>query len=165
MNDTKDERLSVYEISYLIVPTITEEEAISQARKIEEMTTAMGAFIITSEVPHMQDLAYTMRVKNVSGTYEKYNAAYFGWFKFELASSKITGLKESIEIMPSVIRMMVISTVKENTYLGKRASLIVSDIAENVQATGRVEETKKEISQATVEEMDKSIDAMVKEVV
>lgn len=134
-------------------------------------------------MPHSERLAYTIRKKTVSGSYEKYDTAYFGWIKFEVTSSAVESIKKIVEIHPSVIRMLMISTVKENTYLGKRAS---AALAAEFAPTGkrfsgeRAERTEKApftitkanedvkdaapAAPATVEEMDKSIDAMVKEV-
>ena len=116
-----DDRLSVYEIGYLIVSSVPEEKVSGEVEAIKKMIADAGSTVITEEAPYAQDLAYTMRKKMVSGGYEKYDAAYFGWIKFEVGSDKIEALKNSIEAHPSVLRMLLITTVKENTYLSKRA--------------------------------------------
>ena len=103
----------------------------------------------------------------MAGSYEKYDSAYFGWVKFETSSASIETIKKQIEILPSVIRMLVITTVRENTYLGKRESAGVKSLDSSEWQNN--EEVKTVVAQkveepATVEEIDKSIDAMVKEV-
>ncbi len=165
MNDIKDDRTAVYEIGYLIVSSIPEEKIPAEGEKVKKIIADAGATLITEEAPAHQDLAYTMRKKNVAGSYEKYDEAYFGWLKFELPSSKIEAVKKAIEVTPSVLRMLLITTVAENTYLGKRVA--------SVRSEGVLPEEKKDAAvvvgdavaaPATIEEMDKSIDAMVKEV-
>jgi ribosomal protein S6 len=158
MNDIQDDRLSVYEIGYLIVSSVPEEKVAGEVEAIKKIIATAGSTVIAEEAPYAQDLAYTMRKKMVSGGYEKYDSAYFGWIKFEVGSDKIEALKNSIEAHPSVLRMLLITTVKENTYLSKRAPAIASTIRGDDEA---------EIKDAPVvvspEEIDKSIDAMVKE--
>ncbi len=159
MNDTHDDRLAVYEIGYLIVSSVPEEKVAGEVEAIKKIIAKAGSTVIAEEAPYAQDLAYTMRKKMVSGGYEKYDSAYFGWIKFEVGSDKIEALKNSIEAHPSVLRMLLITTVKENTYLSKRAPAIVGAKVGDEGA----EEIKDATATVSPEEIDKSIDAMVKE--
>jgi ribosomal protein S6 len=163
MNDNiKEGREAVYEIGYLIVSSIPEEKVSGEADSIKKIITDAGAVVIAEEQPHKEQLAYEMRKKTVSGAYDTYDEAYFGWVKFELESGKIEAVKKAIEVTPSVLRMLLITTVRDNTYLGKRASQAV---AKAIAVPGAPAEEKKETAApATIEEMDKSIDEMVKEV-
>jgi ribosomal protein S6 len=164
MNTTeKSEGVSVYEIGYLIVSSVPEEQVPVEASLITALVTKAGAEIVAEEAPHRMRLAYEMRKKNVGGTYAKYNEAYFGWVKFALSPDAIDGIKKSVEAHPSVLRMLVTTTVRENTYLGKRAPAIAAEIVA-AKIVDKVEEEKKDVvAPATVEDMDKSIDDMVKE--
>lgn len=161
------DRSAVYEIGYLISTSIPEEKVAGEAEALRKIVTDAGSEVIAEEAPHLEQLAYEMRKKTVSGSYDKYERAYFGWVKFEVGSDKIEGIKKSFEVQPSVLRMLVLSTVKENTYLGKRAAhAIASEIAPKIDSTETKAEKPtedKDVAPATVEEMDKSIDAMVKE--
>ena len=161
MDKTKEDRQSVYEIGYLLTTNVAEEKVTEEADKVRKIITDAGASVIAEETPHKERLAYTMRVKTVAGSYEKYDQAYFGWVKFELDSTTVESVKKYIEAMPTVLRMLLISTVRENTYLGKRAQAVAAAFGEK-KATMAPEATKE--APATVEEMDKSIDEMVKEV-
>ncbi|MEK7609817.1 MAG: 30S ribosomal protein S6 [Patescibacteria group bacterium] len=165
MKDTTDKDQSVYEIGYLIV-SVPDEKVPAEAETIKKIITDAGSSVIAEEIPHRQLLAYTISKKMVSGGYEKYDSAHFGWVKFELGSDKIEDVKKAIELHPSVLRTLLISTVRENTYLGKRApALIISSEFVATPGVGTVPEDKKEIvAPATIEEMDKSIDDLVKEV-
>jgi ribosomal protein S6 len=160
MSNIKEKDPSVYEIGYLIASSIPEEKIPETADAVKKVIIDAGATIIAEEQPVRQPLAYTIRRKTVSGAYDKYDMAYFGWTKFELGSDAIESVKKSIEIQPAVLRMLLISTTRENTYLGKRA--IAAMAKADAIVTDKVED-KKDVAPATVEEMDKSIDDMVKE--
>lgn len=160
MNENKSDRLSVYELSYLIASSIPEEMVAQELSKINKIVADSGATTIAEEQPKLEDLAYTIKKKTVAGSYDKFDSAYFGWVKFELSPSKIEEIKKSVEIIPSVIRVLVITTTKENTYLGKRAS---SASKIEVEAEKPAEPVVEAEVTASPEEIDKSIDAMVKE--
>ena len=164
MNDIHEDRQTVYEIGYLIASSVAEEHVPAETDKIKKMITDAGATIVSDEAAHRQKLAYEMRVKEVSGAYKKYDEAYFGWIKFEVGSSKIEGIKKAVELLPSMVRMLLITTVRENTYLGKRAPAIEPVFVAKRPAFEAPVEEKKDAAPATIEEMDKSIDEMVKEV-
>ena len=164
---THADNLSVYEIGYLIASNVPEEKIPAEAEAVAKIISSAGSTVIASEEPHRIKLAYEMRKKNVGGSYEKYNEAYFGWIKFEVGSDTIESIKKSIEIHPSVLRMLLTATVRENTYLGKRAPAIAAEIAFKKGSAEKVGDEvvseKKEVAPASIEEMDKSIDEMVKE--
>ena len=176
MEESIRERLPVYEIGYLIAG-VPEERVSAEADAIKKIIADAGAVTIAEEAPKSEHLAYTMRKKTVAGAYDSYDTAHFGWIKFEVGSDKIEALKKAIEAVPSVLRMLLITTVRENTYLGKHvpaaASFAPSFVARKAPLSSLPEgpyvpaEPKKEIVApavpATVEEMDKSIDEMVKE--
>ena len=157
MEDTHDDLLSVYEIGYLVASSVAEENVPAEAEAVKKIITDAGASIISEEMPHYQPLAYTIRIKTVSGSYQKFDDAYFGWVKFEVGSDKIEAVKKSVEVLPSILRMLLTSTVRENTYLGKRAPAVpaMAGVTEEVKAVAA--------APVSVEEMDKSIEALVKE--
>ncbi len=162
MKDTKEKDPSIYEIGYLIASSIPDEKVPEEAEAIKKIIADAGSTVIAEEAPHRQQLAYTIRKKTVSGGYDKYDVAHFGWVKFELGSDSIEAVKKAVELRPAVLRMILVTTVRENTYLGKRAPAVTLSAA---VSSGSVLEEKKEIvAPATIEEMDKSIDNMVKEV-
>jgi ribosomal protein S6 len=157
MEEINNNSLSVYEIGYLILDSVPEEKVPEETEAIRGIITKAGGNIIAEDASHRQPLAYTMRTKTLAGVYSSYDNAYFGWIKFEAGSDKVEGIKKTVELHPTVLRMLLISTVRENTYLGKRApGLTPVKVA--------LTEEKKDVAPATVEEMDKSIDEMVKEV-
>jgi len=167
MNDTKEDRKSIYEIGYQIVASIPEEKIGDEAGIVRGIITSSGASIISEEAPHRQPLAYTIKKKTVSGSYDKFDQAYFGWIKFEVETDKIDTITKAVEKVPSMLRSITVSTVRENTYLGKRASAIIASIPNKLEQgevkADKLVEDKKEVVPMSVEDVDKSIDEMVKE--
>lgn len=163
---TKDQKM-VYEIGYLIVPSVAEEKLEDEVKALFKILNGAGAAVIAEEMPHKEQLAYTMRKKTVSGAYEKFDSAYFGWVKFEVGPDAIGDIKRLFEKHATLLRMLVLSTVKENTYLGKRASAIAASFSAKteggeIKADEKPEVKKEPTTPASIEEMDKSIDEMVK---
>lgn len=160
MNDDQ----SVYEIGYLIAG-VPDEKVPAEAEALKSIIGTAGASVISEEAPHRQQLAYTIRKKTVSGGYDKHDFAHFGWVKFELGSDKIESVKKSIELHPSVLRMLLITTVRENTYLGKRAPAVtLASVSNTAVVPATMADDKKDGAPVSIEEIDKSIDNMVKEV-
>ena len=152
----KEDRSDVYEIGYLLVSSIPEEKVASEAASLKEILSKKGAEFLGEEAPELRTLAYTM-VKKIGTSNHRFDQGYFGWFKFELSVKEIEGIKKSFEENPNMLRMLLITTVKENTYLGKKSLVVSPEVA--------VEPAKEAapVATASIEEMDKSIDAMVKE--
>jgi ribosomal protein S6 len=163
MQDKHEDRMTVYELGYLIASSVSEENVGAEADKVKKIINDAGASIISEDAPHRHSLAYTIRRKTVAGSYEKYDEAYFGWVKFELGSSQIESIKKAVEVIPSVIRILITTTVRENTYLGKHAPAVNFKVGEGEKTPEVAVPTVAEATPATAEEIDKSIDAMVKE--
>ncbi|HEX7724397.1 MAG TPA: 30S ribosomal protein S6 [Candidatus Paceibacterota bacterium] len=166
MENVREDRSSVYELGFLLAG-LPEEKVAAETEAIKGIITKNGGTIIAEESPKNEKLAYTMRKKLVSGSYQKYDEAYFGWVKFEAASAAVDTIKKAVEALEFTLRIMVITTVRENTYLGKRAPAVASASFPRRAAEGEVAAAPAKAVEAapaaTVEDMDKSIDEMVKE--
>ncbi|MDP3962434.1 MAG: 30S ribosomal protein S6 [bacterium] len=153
----KEDTLKVYEIGYLLVSSIPAEKVADSAAYLKEVLSKKGAVMIAEESPELRELAYTM-IKKIGTSNHRFDQGYFGWFKFELPTKEIESVKKELEAHPEMLRMLVITTVKENTYLGKKAPVAAPASA---PVEGVVAEVP--VAPVSVEEMDKSIDEMVKE--
>lgn len=152
----KDGNSRVYELGYLLVPTISEEDVPVSYGNLKDMVSSFGGSVISDEMPKMMQLAYQM-VKVVSNVRNKFNTAYFGWIKFTMDSDKVLELKKKLDLDPTVIRFLILKTVKENTIAAKR--FVRGDMH-------RKPKTAKEGDAETAvpinkEEIDKEIEAMV----
>jgi ribosomal protein S6 len=167
MDNVREDRMSVYEIGFLLAG-IPEERVAAETEAIKGIITKNNGTLVAEEAAKLEKLAYTMRKKLVSGSYQNYDEAYFGWVKFEAASTVVDAIKKAVEAMEAVLRIMVITTVRENTYLGKRAPAIAQAAPRRIAPEAEVVAAPKAVEAAaqpaTVEELDKSIDEMVKEV-
>jgi len=150
----------VYEVGYLLVPTISEEDVSVQYGNLKNLVSTLGGQVISDEMPVMIPLAYPM-LKVVSNVRNKFDKAYFGWTKFYLDPKQAATLKKKLDQDPNIIRFLIIKTVKENTIASKRFVQREGGIRRKAPGVG---ETKKEEGEATPinkEEIDKEIDALV----
>lgn len=159
----KEEKMQVYEIGYMLVSSIPEEKVASEVATLKEALSKKGADFIGEEAPELRTLAYTM-IKKIGPTNHRFDKGYFGWFKFELPAKEIEGIKKTFEENPSMLRMLLITTIRENTYLGKKSPVPMPEVSVEPTVEPGVElASDAVVAPASVEEMDKSIDAMVKE--
>ncbi len=108
----------VYEIGYLLISSIPPEKVEDEVTFIKGLLEKGSASVIAEGAPELQKLAYEMR-KKIGAVYHKYQEGYFGWIKFELEPSKIEAVKTALDARESVLRQLIITTTKENIFLGK----------------------------------------------
>ena len=146
----------VYELGYILVPTIKEEDVPMNYGNLKELIASFGGEIISSEMPKMITLAYSMS-KVVSNVRSKFDTGYFGWVKFTMSSEKILELKKRLDLDPNIIRFLILKTVKENTIATKRFVR-----GEVYKRPAMRENTKNEtVVPINKEEIDKEIDALI----
>lgn len=146
----------VYELGYLLVPTITEDNLSVNYGNLKELVSSFGGVVISDEMPRMIQLAYSM-VKVVANVRNKFHSAYFGWVKFTMDSDKVVEMKKKLDLDPNIIRFLIIKTVKENTIAAKR--FVRGDMMHRKPKSEKVE--GEEAAPINKEEIDKEIDAMV----
>ncbi len=153
----EDSGLKVYEVGYLLVPTIPGEDIPKAYGDMKELIT--GTFkghIISDDMPKMMNLAYTM-VKVISNVRHKFNTAYFGWVKFSMEPEGILNLKKSLDLDKNIIRFLILKTVKENTIATKRFMHREAKKPFVVKKS----EGDKVLTPVEKEKIDKEIDALV----
>lgn len=160
--ETKDEKeisesanSQIYEVGYLLVPTVKEEDVPVLYGNLKELVNSFGGEIIADEMPKMTSLAYSMQ-KVTSNVRNKFHTAYFGWTKFVMDSAKILELKKHLDIDPNFIRFLILKTVKENTIAAKR--FVRGETYRKPKSKNLENETVVPINK---EEIDKEIDALV----
>lgn len=153
IGEDKTER--VYELGYLLVPTLSETDMPVVFGNLKELVSSLGGVAIADEMPKMIPLAYEM-VKVVTNVRNKFKTAYFGWVKFTMDANSILELKKKLDLDPNFIRFLILKTVKENTIAAKRYVR---------RETYTRPTTKKNENEVAVpinkEEIDKEIDALV----
>ncbi len=151
------EKMHVYEVGYILLPSIAENNVTDEVTAIRGMLESHDATIITEEFPKLRTLAYTME-RSLESKKQKYNEGYFGWIKFEMPVAGIATVAQELDKKQSVLRYLIVKTVRENTLYGNK--LVTKKEGEEGVVEGEViapvEEKKSEKG-----EMDKSIDALV----
>jgi ribosomal protein S6 len=151
------ERVKVYEIGYLLIPTIAEEQLAGEVQTIKSLIEKHEGVFITEDFPKLRPLAYQMK-KTTGGTNAKYNQAYFGWVKFEVNANAVPLITKDIDRNTSILRYMIINTVRENTMYTQKAAYKPSEAGTGDAVAP--EEAKEKMSE---EEIDKTIENLVVE--
>jgi len=148
--------LKVYELGYLLVPTLGEEEAPSVYGNIKELISNLGGQFIMDDMPKLIPLAYTMD-KIIQNVRHKFDSAYFGWVKFDMQGDKVEELKKKLDLDTNLVRFLITKTVRENTVAGKR----FGDRTFIKKRPTTVRKEGEEVVEINKEEIDKEIDAMI----
>lgn len=148
----------VYELGYLLVPSIVGEEIPAIYGNLKEVVVKEKGDIISDEMPKMINLAYTIS-KVISNSRQNFKNAYFGWIKFFMTPEQVLSLKSALAMDKNLIRFLIIKTVKENTISSRR--FMYKDMPKR-RTPGVSREGKSEgAAPINKEEIDKEIDALV----
>ncbi len=147
----------VYELGYLLVPTLGEEDVPVTFGNLKELVSSLGGIAIADEMPKMLALAYPM-MKVIANLRHKFKTAYFGWIKFTMDSDKVLKLKKRLDLDSNLIRFLILKTVKENTINLKR--FVRGEMARRKIKTEK-NGNNKIVVPINKEEIDKEIDALI----
>ncbi len=156
----------VYELGYHLVPTISESALEGEVARVKASLTESGAAIIAEEIPHLITLAYRIE-KHLAGKIEKFSTAYFGWVKFEATSEGVRAAKKALDENASVLRFLLVHTVRESTLAPRRFAVPAVREGEAPARAPRREVRKPVATVAAPAavsdaELDRTIDALVK---
>lgn len=154
LDEGKEIRLGVYEVGYLMVPTIAEENLGGEVTVFKDMFTENGAIFISDEYPKLIELAYEMS-RSIENKKQKFSYGYFGWVKFECTTDQAKIIKDILDKNEKLIRFLMIKTVRENTMSVKRS------YKEGNRNRRSAIKTKEEEAPINEETIDKEIDALV----
>ncbi|MBI5126381.1 MAG: 30S ribosomal protein S6 [Candidatus Taylorbacteria bacterium] len=140
----------VYEVGYIIVPSVPEEKVQSHVDALKALLAKNKAEIIADENPTLRPLAYRMQ-KKIGATNHKFDQGYFGWIKFELDKGSIEKIKVALDTDEAILRHLLITTVAENTYLGKSSLLIKEEGAAEKTPDAVIAEGEVSVAEVTPE--------------
>jgi ribosomal protein S6 len=106
MPEIEGSATTLYEIGYLLVPTLTSESLLACARDVTSAIESAGGVLVSDGQPVERDLAYEVAHTTASSR-NKYKKAYFGWVKFEADAEVPTALKKVIEGNSMIMRFMI----------------------------------------------------------
>ncbi len=147
----------VYELAYLFVPTLTEEVVAGSFGTLKNLLTDSGAEMISEEMPKMMQLAYEMN-RTIANKKTWFSDGYFGWIKFSIDPEKLPGIEEIMKRDETMLRYMIIKTVRENTLATKKP--LGREYRRRTETKVEGDEPQPEMDK---EEVDKQIDALVQE--
>ncbi|TSC61857.1 MAG: Uncharacterized protein G01um101448_551 [Parcubacteria group bacterium Gr01-1014_48] len=150
--------LKVYEVGYFLVPLIAESDLGTEVGKIQSAIEQHGGVSISDEFPAMRSLAYEMR-KAIGERNQVFSTGYFGWIKFEIAPESVEVLKGDFDKLGSILRFILVRTVRENTLFAPRSPVLSTKQPGSIEE-GRVREPESTISD---EELDRSIEQLIAE--
>lgn len=158
-NEEKEFDPRTYELGFLLIPTIATEHVLGEMGRIKGVIESNGGMIISDENPKEIALAYPID-RRVEGKKKIFTSAYFGWVKFQGEPENVAALKKSVEADESVIRFLIIKTVKESTLIQKKAFLGVGGKKRDATSP-KAEKPKEEMTPASEAELDKTIEELV----
>lgn len=144
----------IYEVGYLLLPSIPEEQVSKHVSSIKKMIEDAGGRFISEEDPRLRHLAYDM-TKQIGTRNESFKSAYFGWIKFELPAGETVPLKVKLDGLEHILRFLLIKTVREITYVPR--------VVAEEETTQEGQSGEEASSPVVAEELDKSIDALIAE--
>lgn len=156
IDSEESDSASVYEIGYILTPTISEENLPNEVTRLKDFLLNHNVTFISEDFPKMIELAYEMQ-RSVENKKQKFFNGYFGWIKFEVEKEETKSIKETLDKDEKIIRYLFIKTSRENTMSSKRSY-------------SRGDSSKRSFSQKTEETvpineevLDKEIEALVAE--
>ena len=146
----------VYELGFHVVPTVGDDGVSAVVESIRKL---LGdAEIISEGFPQKMQLAYQVE-RSTQGKREKYNESYFGWIKFATERETIPALEKWLKDAPSVLRSLIIQTVREDIAAAPRRAVFSSDRLEG-KTLEKPLGTPEKAGEVSQEELDKSIEAL-----
>jgi ribosomal protein S6 len=155
--EEKESRMGIYEVGYIMVPTIAEENIIIEVGDFKDSLTKMGAIFISDEHPKMLELAYEMS-RSINNKKQKFSYGYFGWVKFECSTMEAKVIKDMLDKNEKLVRYLLIKTVRESTMSSKRS--FGRQDGSRKKVSPKNEEVVEKIDETVI---DKEIEALVLE--
>lgn len=114
----------VYELGYLILPSIPEDKLEDIVAKIRKVINKESGTEIEAETPFKHPLAYPM-LKTVGASRYVTNDAYIGWIKFELEPSNIQTLRDELKKIEEILRFLLIKAPRETSFTFAKAKALL----------------------------------------
>ncbi len=151
----------IYEIGYIIVPTVAEENLEKAVAEIRSPIEKVGGSFIAEGAPSLMRLAYEMTAREGDQNVD-YDRGYFGWLKFEGPTELAEEMDAALRTSNQILRHIVFRTVREDTRAKMKAPQLREVKTSQVMraAPRREEETAAPVSEA---DLDKAISEITSE--
>lgn len=140
-----------FELSYLLLPTIIEENLPREAGQIRDVLEKHGV-VVSGVLPEMRPLSYKM-MKRSGGKKYWFHTAYFGHFIFQATSDEMAEAREFMKKNDLVLRFLLVKRTKESLTAAPRRIPRTSE--------SRPKRSEEKSLPMNEEEVDKEIEKMV----
>lgn len=154
------ESKKIYELGYLIVSSVPEDGLLSEVVVIKDLINENNGVFISEEFPKLKSLAYKIFNKIESKKYA-FETAYFGWIKFEAKTSSVASIKEKLDKNPSLLRFIIIKTVRENTVGPNHVHILKKPEHKRIDGSEGLPDVTDEKDVVSEKEIDESIEKLV----
>lgn len=145
-------------MGFHFIPKVAEGAVPAEVEKIKTILSNHGASVIAEETPRMIQLSYPMS-RAEAGKRDRYNQAWFGWVKFEVNPSEVKEIEGEVSRTLTVLRSIVISTVRESTRSAK--IILERSVSETARKPEKAPVEAKKLSEAEIETAVESLVADV----
>jgi len=112
-NDMNMSEPRVYELGYILVPTVDEGDLEAKRDALVALITKAAGIVISEGQPELIDLEYSM-TKMINNKKHIFDQGYFGWIKFDVSPESTRVLSDEAEAHPDMLRALMIKTQREN---------------------------------------------------
>lgn len=140
----------VYEVAYIFVSDLTDEEAAEKAESLKKAIAAQGGSFVSEEAPYIRELAYEM-VRVIKNVNTRFNDGYFGWIKFEMDPSMINAFDKKLALDEEIVRFITVKADREVNVYTKKLSTKVKDLVSADDVVETAPEVAAEPAPAVVE--------------
>ncbi|MFH0846406.1 MAG: 30S ribosomal protein S6 [Patescibacteria group bacterium] len=166
-------KANVYEIGYLLVSSVSKEEALAEVSKIKDILAKQETVFLSGDEPKLIELAYPMS-KTVDTNKKIYEDAYFGWLKFEADPEALIELKKQFDNYTKILRYLLIKTTAKDSFISDSKKFVIGkkdfvDAEKTIEPIKIVEKDSEEASpieeiertEEEEKELDETIDNLI----
>lgn len=145
--NTAEENASVYEIGYLLVSKIPNEEILAEVSNIKSILEGQECVFLSGDEPKIKQLAYPIS-KMIAGEKRVFETAYFAWIKFEADKTKLAELKKRLDQVDNILRYFLIKALKKDNLVSnsKRFAFMKDGKSQTIKPAKIVKAKKEPIS-------------------
>jgi ribosomal protein S6 len=107
-NTETNENNNIYEVGYLLAPTIPEDQVMAIESDMHEQITDTGGDIVAFQSPEMRELSYEIEIKD-EGDKRQYTRGQFGWVQFKIKTADIDSVEKIFITSDDVIRHLLVT--------------------------------------------------------
>ncbi|MFH1402356.1 MAG: 30S ribosomal protein S6 [Patescibacteria group bacterium] len=134
-NNENESNIELYEIGYLLIPNISDEEVLTEVANIKAILEKNEAVFLSGDEPRLINLAYSIS-KIFDGDKQTFDKAYFAWMKFKIENDKLADFKKELNKYKNILRHLLVKTVEKDN--------LVADIRKNAFVKNKKNTTSQE---------------------